>query len=128
MSIDIWQPKVNYVIERDLLCQISDAFRLSGLDSELFSEDFIQDNVGLMQQAQDSFDAVNSFSDDVITDLVKFFTLAEMTYPGWSAGKKSPVIYLVKILKCRGVFCSELRKWIKNNSDNRYLPHGSVLP
>ena len=36
-------------------------------------------------------------------------------------------IYLVKILKGRSAFRPELRKWVKTNSDNRYLPHGAVL-
>ena len=128
MSIDVWEPKEKSLISRNLLYQISDAFRVNRLDNDFFSEDFIKDNADLMQQAQESFDIVNSFPDDVIIDLIKFFTLAEMTYSGWKAGKKSPVIYLVKILKGRAVFCDELRKWIKNNSDNRYLPYGSVLP
>ncbi len=128
MSIDVWEPKEKSVISRNLLYQISDAFRVNRLDHDFFSEDFIKDNADLMQQAQESFDIVNSFPDDVIIDLIKFFTVAEMTYSGWKAGKKSPVIYLVKILKGRAVFCDELRKWVKNNSDNRYLPHGSVLP
>lgn len=128
MSIDVWEPKEKSLISRNLLYQISDAFRVNRLDSDFFSEDFIKDNADLMQQSQESFDIVNSFPDDVIIDLIKFFTVAEMTYSGWKAGKKSPVIYLVKILKGRAVFCDELRKWIKNNSDNRYLPYGSVLP
>ncbi len=128
MSIDVWEPKEKSLISRNLLYQISDAFRVNRLDSDFFSEDFIKDNADLMQQSQESFDIVNSFPDDVIIDLIKFFTLAEMTYSEWKAGKKSPVIYLVKILKGRAVFCNELRKWIKNNSDNRYLPYGSVLP
>ena len=128
MSIDVWEPKEKSLISRNLLYQISDAFRVNRLDSDFFSEDFIKDNADLMQQAPESFDIVNSFPDDVIIDLIKFFTVAEMTYSGWKSGKKSPVIYLVKILKGRAVFCDGLRKWIKNNSDNRYLPHGSVLP
>lgn len=128
MSIDVWEPKEKSLISRNLLYQISDAFRVNRLDSDFFSEDFIKDNADLMQQTQESFDIVNRFPDDVIIDLIKFFTLAEMAYSGWKAGEKSPVIYLVKILKGRAVFCDELRKWIKNNSDNRYLPHGSVLP
>ena len=128
MSIDVWEPKEKFAIEPGLLYQISDAFRAHRLDSDFFSENFIKDNVDLMQQAQESYDIVNTCPDDVIIDLIKFFTLAEMAYQGWSSGKKSPVIYLVRILKSRGAFCVELRKWIKNNSDNRYLPHGSVLP
>ena len=47
--------------------------------------------------------------------------------PGWDGGVRSPVIYLVKLMKERGLFTPELRKWIKKNTDNRYLPNGSVL-
>ena len=50
-----------------------------------------------------------------------------MQLPGWEAGKKNPVIYLVRILKDRDGFDPELRKWIKTNTDNRYLPYGSAL-
>ena len=45
----------------------------------------------------------------------------------WEAGNKSPVIPLVKILKERGDFEADLRKWIKSNTKNRYLPNGSAL-
>ena len=127
MSIDVWEPKDEFAIELDLLLKISEAFRAGRLDNDFFSECFIKENVQLMKQARESYEKVNSFPDDVIIDLIQFFTLAEMAYPEWGAGEKSPVIYLVKILKSRGVFCVELRKWIKNNSDNRYLPYGSVL-
>ena len=61
-----------------------------------------------------------------IVHLIRAFTLIEIM-PGWEAGAKSPVISLVKILKKREEFDVELRKWIKSNSDNRYLPYGSVL-
>ena len=127
MSIDVWEPKSEFVVDCDLLCQIADAFRISRLDNEFFSEDFIKNNTQLMQQERQSYDLANDLSDNVITDLIQFFTLAEMAYTEWRSGKKSPVVYLVKILKSRGVFGVELRKWIKDNSDNRYLPYGSVL-
>ena len=127
MSIDVWEPKSEFVVDCDLLCQIADAFRVSRLDNEFFTEAFIKNNAQLMQQECQSYDVANRLSDNVITDLIQFFTLAEMAYTEWKSGKKSPVVYLVKILKSRGVFDVELRKWIKDNSDNRYLPYGSVL-
>ncbi|MFT7688808.1 MAG: hypothetical protein ACI9FB_004173, partial [Candidatus Azotimanducaceae bacterium] len=33
----------------------------------------------------------------------------------------------VKVLKKRQLFDAELRKWIKANTENRYLPNGAVL-
>lgn len=62
-----------------------------------------------------------------IEALARFFTLAEMRFAGWQAGKSSPVIPLVKLLRARGAFTKELRQWVKANTDNRYLPYGSAL-
>ena len=62
-----------------------------------------------------------------LTALIRFFTVAENQLPGWNAGSKSPVIALVSILKERDEFTAELRKWVKSNTDNRYLPYGSAL-
>lgn len=58
--------------------------------------------------------------------LIRFFTLAEMQLSGWTAGEKSAVIPLVRQLKVRGEFEKSLRVWIKSNTDNRFLPHGSL--
>lgn len=71
--------------------------------------------------------AAQSFGDEDIEHLMKFFTAAERL-PGWQAGDRSPVIGLGKLLKQRGTGISKaLTLWIKANSDNRYLPHGPLL-
>lgn len=70
---------------------------------------------------------VQELSDAEIIALMKFFTKAEQL-PGWDAGDQSPVIALGKILKQRGTGINkELSLWIKANSNNRFLPHGSLL-
>ena len=61
-----------------------------------------------------------------LEQLIRFFTLAEMQLSGWTAGEKSAVIPLVRQLKARGEFEKTLRVWIKSNTDNRFLPHGSL--
>ena len=72
--------------------------------------------------------AAESLDDGAIHQLVRFFTLAEEQLPGWEAQDKSPVIWLCKILKQRGLFPDkELTRWIKAHSKNRFLPYGSVL-
>ena len=58
--------------------------------------------------------------------LVRFFTLAERL-PGWQAGARSPVIPLVAELKKRGEMPADLQAWIKANTDNRFLPYGSLM-
>lgn len=94
---------------------------------EVMSEDDINADAGLMQLPESAWQLAESLDDAGLETLVRFFTLAEMQLPGWEAGKQSPVIYLVRIMKARGSFTPELRKWIKANTDNRYLPYGSVL-
>jgi hypothetical protein len=74
-----------------------------------------------------SWDCVNEWDDCRLEALIRFFTLAEMQLPGWRGGNKSPVIALVKMLQKRDAFPQELRKWIKANTDNRFLPYGSAL-
>ena len=58
---------------------------------------------------------------------IRFFTLAEARLPGFEAGAKSPVIPLARALRERGEYPADLTAWIKANSENRFLPHGSVL-
>ena len=81
----------------------------------------------LMTISPIAWDCVSDWSDSDLEPLIRFFTVAEMQLPGWAGGNKSPVIALVKLLKKRETFTPELRRWIKANTDNRYLPHGSAL-
>jgi hypothetical protein len=80
-----------------------------------------------MKQDKESwFEVADSFSDDELVHLMRFFTKAEQL-PGWEAGDTSPVIWLGKMLKKRGTGIDrELALWIKANSNNQYLPHGSL--
>ena len=59
--------------------------------------------------------------------LVRLFTIIERDIAGWEGGKFCPVIYLVKELRKRGESISDLKRWIKTHSSNRYLPYGSAL-
>lgn len=58
--------------------------------------------------------------------LVRLYTLAERL-PGWEAGARSPVISLARELKQRGDYPDDLTAWIKGNTDNRFLPYGSLM-
>lgn len=71
--------------------------------------------------------AVADLTDSQVESLLRFFTLAEDAINGWQAGAKSPVVALVKVLKARGSYNRELTRWIKANSNNRFLPHGSLM-
>lgn len=58
---------------------------------------------------------------------IRFLTLAEARLPGFEAGAKSPVIPLARVLRRRGEYPADLTAWIRAHSDNRFLPHGSLL-
>jgi hypothetical protein len=77
-------------------------------------------HAGWLEAAQDS-----SVTD--VVGLIRLFTLGERQFPSWHAGAKSPVVALVKALKSRREMTPELTSWIKQNSDNRYLPHGDLM-
>jgi len=50
-----------------------------------------------------------------------------MVLPGFELGARSPVIALVRLLKQRGEYPDDLTGWVKANTDNRFLPYGSLL-
>ena len=127
MAIDVWEPQKPLSIDEALLQELAGVYPRGETLAEQLDEPWVKDKMQLMHQEADAFRAAQNLSDDVLADLIRFFTLAEMQLPGWEAGKKNPVIYLVRILKDRDGFDPGLRKWIKTNTDNRYLPYGSAL-
>ncbi len=133
MSIGVWepgksdQPEVQEISEDELksLLSLLEEDDLSQLENLL--GDKTQAFAHLMKQEEAAWAVAEKLPDEALVILVRFFTLAEMQLSGWDAGKTSPVIYLVKTLKARDAFPADLRKWIKANTDNRYLPYGSAL-
>ncbi|WP_444929652.1 hypothetical protein ACJJIF_17940 [Microbulbifer sp. SSSA002] len=68
-----------------------------------------------------------NWSSAQLWQLIRFFTLAEMQLPGWDAGAESAVIPLAKVLKQRATpLTKEQLLWIRQNSNNRYLPYGPL--
>lgn len=116
-------PKVDAEAIQRLLeaaSQQAPEFGLSALERANFA--------GLMNQAPAVWrDGAADLSGADIEALIRFFTFAEEAISGWQAGAKSPVIPLVKVLKARGEYPSELTTWIKANTSNRFLPHGSLM-
>jgi len=129
MAIGVWEPKKSFDISEASLRALAASYRAGQSEtlSDFLDDDTIKANAVLMQQEPAVFDVAMGLDDSELEDLIRLFTLAEMQLPGWEGGKKSPVIYLVRILKSRDAFSADLRKWIKANTDNRYLPNGSAL-
>ena len=131
MSIESFDPKaVNAAPESltsdtfaRLLTAAADSspdFGLSQLERERFA--------GLGQHSAAAWaEAVAGLDGDDIERLVRFFTLAGESISGWQWGSNSPVIALVRVLKGRDAYPGELTAWIKANTTNRFLPHGSLM-
>jgi len=82
----------------------------------------------LMSLDADQWDAAARNEDGrQLVAWIRFFTLAEARLPGFEAGAKSPVIPLARVLRERGEYPVDLTAWIRAHSDNRFLPHGSLL-
>ena len=70
---------------------------------------------------------VSGIESKALLELIKLFTLGEEQYPEWIAEEKSPVIIFVRELKARDQFEKSISQWIKNNTTNKFLPHGSLM-
>ncbi len=133
MTIGAWDPNAHspsFAIDPQCLRRfiaLSETDQLDNLDQQLSSEEKVQ-QAPLMRQPRQAWNEVSEqFSDEELRHLVRFFTLAEMQLSGWEAGAESPVVWLVKALRLRQAPPDkDLLLWIKQHSDNRFLPNGAL--
>ena len=126
MSVDSWQP-VNKPSE---LSQ-SDVDQLLKLsvgqpkECDLTSElKFIQPLAHLDKQIWEK--TATSLDQDQQKQLIGLFTLAE-EQGNWNLGEKSPVIPLFKAMRKQHGIDKTLVKWVKDHSENKFLPFGPLL-
>lgn len=82
----------------------------------------------LMKQSRDFWQQqCENFSPEEMKSLLFFFTLAENFHSELSAGNDSPVIGIYKVLKKIKPLTKDELLWIKSNSQNQFLPHGSIF-
>jgi hypothetical protein len=100
--------------------------QLDRLDS-LLSGSERQSLSGLMQVDHARWSEVaEALSGEELRHLIRFFAVAE-NLPGWEAGAQSPVIPLARSLRGRGEkLPRDLLQWLKQVSDNRFLPYGPL--
>ena len=113
------------LLQRFLLLAEND--QLSDLANNIDEQDRSQ--FAIMQSDLTAWkNALTDYNEAQLIALIRFFTLVEMALPEWAAGAKSPVISINKILKSRGHKLDKaMLLWIKQNSDNRFIPNGSPL-
>jgi len=130
MSVGLWDPGSEKKSETKVEKEVIDSFLTLSTKENISLQDL--EKVGLnsqqavMRLGHQAWQLAEDRSVAELDHLIRIFTLIE-AIPGWDAGAKSPVIAFVKILKSKGQFKPDLRKWIKSNTDNRYLPYGSAL-
>lgn len=133
MTIGSWIPeteKTTMTIDQEWLKRcitISTEDRLDALPTPFTTEEQQKYSVVMRLPQQQWQDAAVELSNDDIIALIRFFTKAEKLIDGWDAGKESPAIWLNKVLRKRGEKLNrELLLWIRNNTDNRFIPNGGL--
>ena len=128
MTLGVWKPASEQSLSMTGLTGLLEQLPVDALQSleGLTADAFAVQQRWIKLPAQ-SWVLAEALSLDQISQLIRFFTLAEYHWAGWEAGKLSPVIPLVAQLKQRDAFDAAFRRWIKTNTDNRYLPNGAIL-
>jgi hypothetical protein len=127
MSVNTYDPKATtQSIDADLVRQLC-LLALSLANGELALDDADVERFSVLTSHPDWSAHADSLSDAEVSALIRVLTLGEMQYASWTAGEKSPVVSLVKVLKKRGSYDAEFTRWIKAHTTNKFLPHGSLL-
>ncbi len=69
---------------------------------------------------------IDGVDSETLIQWVRVATRAEVI-PGCDVGAKSPVIAMARLLRERGDYPDTLTAWIRSQSNNRFLPYGSLM-
>jgi hypothetical protein len=131
--VDTWHPteqKTNVPAEK-LLALASlisskeslqaDVMRLNSADIDLISS--------YLNAPQSAWlKAIENFTDTQVLNLCMLFTVGEMKFPTWTFGSKNPTIYFLRQLKAENRAAEkDFVRWLKKQTDNRYIPYGPAL-
>ena len=128
MTLGVWKPASEQSLSITSLTGLLEQLPVDALQSlEGLTADAFEAQRNWIKLPAQNWAAAEALPLEHIRQLIRFFTLAEYHWAGWEAGKLSPVIPLVAQLKQRDAFDAAFRRWIKTNTDNRYLPNGAIL-
>ena len=128
MTLGVWKPASEQSLSITSLTGLLEQLPVDALQSlEGLTADAFEAQRNWIKLPAQNWAAAEALPLEHIRQLIRFFTLAEYHWAGWEAGKLSPVIPLVAQLKQRDAFDPAFRRWIKTNTDNRYLPNGAIL-
>ena len=123
MSVDSWQPVPQ---PQDIGAeQLEKLIKLANSDQDLTPDlEWIQP---FAQMEKSKWTAIaNELSAEAIVSLIKLFTLSEAN-GNWDLGEKSAVIPLFKVLRKQTGIDKALVQWVKEHTDNKYLPFGPLI-
>lgn len=134
MSVGAWEPEnppqqdnTNGEIERELLSRFIHAAQSPASLQDTLQQGDLKASHLIRLPAQRWLEESEHWNSEQIWQLIQFFTLAEKQLPGWDAGAESAVIPLAKALRRRKEpLGREQLLWIREHSDNRYLPYGPL--
>jgi hypothetical protein len=131
--VDTWQPaEQNLTIPAEKLSSFAslisgqeniqeDVMRLNSSDIDLITSYLNAPESAWLK-------AIESFTDEQVLHLCMLFTVGEMKFPAWSFGSKNPTIYFLRQLKADNRAAEkDFVRWLKKQTDNRYIPYGPVL-
>ncbi|MEE3279900.1 MAG: hypothetical protein VX211_08980 [Pseudomonadota bacterium] len=122
-----WEPNAPPLsdVHREVLDVAIKALDRTQLGLSVEQQDSIRQAVRASAESWTEF--AQAESSLVVTNWIRALTRVEMVLPGFELGAGSPVIALVRLLKKRGEYPDDLTGWVKANTDNRFLPYGSLL-
>ena len=84
---------------------------------------------GWLKLSEENWQSVlQALDTDELFPLAAFFTLAEKQLSGWQCGDSNPAIWIFRWLRSQNALPEKekIRK-LKQLTDNRFIPYGSVL-
>ena len=134
MTIGSWDPNKKTTTANDevnselLACFIAATKKLPCELNTILPKEQLQQSQIIEASASAWQIAINEFSNKELVLLIQFFTVVEAQLPAWTAGPKSPAILINRELRRRGEKLNkEILLWIKDNTDNRFIPNGSPI-
>ncbi|MEE8077882.1 MAG: hypothetical protein V3T18_02705, partial [Pseudomonadales bacterium] len=128
MAVEGWEPPATG-LKADMVAQfIAAAAQLEAPEFGLAADEVARLAAFARQTpATDWGSAAENLTSGQVVSLIRLFTLAETRFANWEAGANSPVVVLARLLKTRDAYPADLTGWIKANTENRFLPYGSLL-
>lgn len=131
--VDTWQPAAHIDnISTEKLAQLA-AIINNDLSVNDALKQIVDNDITLIASSLNTpkdqwIQAIEPLSTEQILALCRVFTIGEMEFPSWTFGSKNPTIYCLKYLKSKKITVEkDFIRWLKKNTDNRYIPYGPAL-